>query len=96
MAYIQTTKYAFCWFYVVGDDWLIDECRTALKFVWVFIQGLDMGDRKYNINNPIIKQAGMSSAQPQAEAGSLKFWLVFVCIYNSQFSDWSLLLKLKI
>ena len=27
---------------------------------------------------PFIKQAGMSSAQPQAEAASLKFWLVYV------------------
>ena len=28
------------------------------------------------------EQAGMSFAQPQAEAVSLKFVLVFVCIYN--------------
>jgi hypothetical protein len=39
------------------------------------------------------EQAGMSSAQPQAEAVSLKFRLV--CIYNYQFSDWALLLKFE-
>ena len=33
-------------------------------------------------HNFIMKQAGMSFAQPQAEAVSLKFVLVFVCIYN--------------
>jgi hypothetical protein len=36
------------------------------------------------------QQAGMSSAQPQAEAVSLKFWLVFVYIYNFQLKPWSL------
>ena len=35
-------------------------------------------------------QAGMSSAQPQAEAVSLKFWLVFVYFYNFHFMPWSL------
>jgi hypothetical protein len=38
----------------------------------------------------------MSSAQPQAEAVSLKLLLVFVCIYNYQFSDWVLLIKFTI
>ena len=40
--------------------------------------------------NQNIKQAGMSSAQPQAEAVSLKFSLVFVYIHNFQFMPWSL------
>ena len=34
------------------------------------------------------EQAGMSSAQPQAEAVSLKFWLVFVYIYKCQLLPW--------
>ena len=36
------------------------------------------------------EQAGMSSAQPQDEVVSLKFWLVFLYIYNFQCMPWSL------